>query len=175
MKHLIKLRTLIFVLAFIANITYGQDTAKCNQNYFIDPLLQKLTGHWSATGNVGGDKVTYNFSNQWVLNHQFIELTFADKATKPAYTAKVFIGYDCTKDKYVVHWIDNFGGRFSETLGYGKKKDQSIEILFEYPEGQLINTFTYDSKNDSWTSHSITKDEKGNWVTFGDIYLKRTK
>jgi hypothetical protein len=160
-------------LVFNNHTIYGQATLKCNQDIFKDTLLEKLTGHWIATGNVGSDKVVYNFSVHWVLNHQFLEITFADTAAKPEYTANVFIGYDCPKEKYVIHWIDNFGGVFSETLGYGSKKDQSIEMLFDYPIGQLINTFSYDTKNDQWTSHSVTKDEKGAWVTFGHIVLKR--
>ncbi len=165
--------TLTFILLFTSHLSYGQETIKCNQDIFNDTLLDKLTGHWIATGNVGSDSVVYNFSVQWVLNHQFLEMTFADTATKPEYTAKVFIGYDCQKDKYVIHWIDNFGGAFSETLGYGTKKDQSIKMIFDYPVGQLINTFSYDKKSDQWTSHSVTKDEKENWVTFGHIVLKR--
>ncbi|MCB0506593.1 MAG: hypothetical protein KDC58_13975, partial [Cyclobacteriaceae bacterium] len=68
---------------------------------------------------------------------------------------------------------DNFGGAFSETLGYGTRNIQSIEMLFEYAAGQLINTFSYDENGDQWTSHTVTKDEEGNWVTFGRIILKR--
>lgn len=150
-----------------------KEATKCNQDFFNDNLLDKLTGHWMATGKVGEDKVDYSFSVQWVLNHQFLEMTFADTATKPLYTAKVFIGYDCQKEKYVIHWMDNFGGAFSETLGYGVKKDQSIEMSFEYPAGHLLNTFSFDEKNNQWTSHSVTKDETGNWVTFGHILLHR--
>lgn len=76
------------------------------------------------------------------------------------------------KDQYVVHWLDNFGGAFSETLGYGEKKVQSIEISFDYPQGKLINTFAYDNKIDQWTSHSVIKAENETWVTFGNIVLK---
>ena len=173
MKKIANLITLTCILVFTSHLSFGQETIKCNQDIFNDTLLDKLTGHWIATGNVGSDKVVYNFSVQWVLNHQFLEITFADTATKPEYTAKVFIGYDCQKDKYIIHWIDNFGGAFSETLGYGTKKDKSIEMLFDYPVGQLTNTFSYDKKDDQWTSHSVTKDEKENWVTFGHIILKR--
>lgn len=40
-----------------------------------------------------------------------------DVSSPPNYEAMVFIGYDNTSERYVVHWIDVFGGRFSETLG----------------------------------------------------------
>lgn len=146
MKKLITAIVLGCILMFTYQPCFGQKATKCNQDIFIDTLLDKLTGCWIATGNVSMDKVVYNFSVQWVLNHQFLEMTFADTANKPEYTAKVLIGYDCKLEKYVVHWLDNFGGAFSETLGYGTKKNQSIEISFEYPMGQLLNTFSYDKK-----------------------------
>lgn len=173
MKRFIYITILALILANTNGIVYGQDTIKCNSDYFNDSLLEKLVGNWTATGSIGGDKVFYNFSIQWVLNHQFLEMTITDTLPKPEYTAKVFIGYDCPKAKYVVHWIDKFGGKMSETLGYGQQKKQSIEILFEYPRGHFINTFSYDKKNDSWTSHSVSKDNKGDWVPFGQIYLER--
>lgn len=172
MKRIINLILLACFLFFIHTPVYGQKMTNCNQDIFNDTLLDKLTGHWIAKGNVGADKVVYRFSVQWVLNHQFLEMTFADTAARPEYTAKVFIGYDCQKSKSVIHWIDNFGGAFSETLGYGTKNGSSIEMSFEYPIGQLLNTFSYDKKNNQWTSHSVVKDEKGNWVTFGHIVLK---
>ncbi len=173
MKKIRNIIRLTFIFLFISHLIYGQEATKCNQDIFTDTLLDKLTGQWLAIGNVGGDKVVYKFSNEWVLNHQFLEMTFSDTAPKHEYTAKVLIGYDCKKDQYVVHWLDNFGGAFSETLGYGEKKDQSIEISFDYPQGKLINTFAYDNKIDQWTSHSVIKAENETWVTFGNIVLKR--
>jgi hypothetical protein len=173
MKQLIKLS--ILFLVSMPCLIYGQDTTKCDSEYFTDSLLQKLTGNWIATGTVGGDEVVYKFSVQWVLNHQFLELVISDTAAKPEYTAKVFIGYDCTNDRYVVHWIDNFGGQFSETLGYGKRNDQLIEILFEYPDGHMVNSFSYNQENDSWISYTTSKGKNGKWTTFGDIHLKRNR
>lgn len=110
-------------------------TIGCDQNYFDDELLDKLSGIWLATGSVGGDKVVYSITAKWVLNHQFMEMELTDTARKAAYAAKVFIGYDCTAHKYVAHWIDNFGGKFSETLGYGIKEGNAITLHFAYPEG----------------------------------------
>ena len=164
--------TLIFVLKI--HMAFGQNTIPCDQTYFNDSLLQKLTGVWTASGEVHGEKVYYQFKNEWILNHQFLDMSFQDKADNPVYTAKVLFGYDCIKNKYVVHWNDNFGGRFSETVGYGDKKDQSIEMLFDYPEGQLKNTFTYNKKEDSWNSHTVIKVNE-QWIPFGDIYLTHSK
>lgn len=169
--------TITFMLSLFlySMLLHAQDSIKCNQAIFNDSTLDKLAGSWTATGNIGGDSVTYTFSNQWVLNHQFLEMTFADTATIHAYTAKVLIGYNCKKDKYIIHWMDNFGGAFSETLGYGTKKDNSIEMLFDYPEGKLMNTFTFDNKSNTWTSHSVIVGDKGVLTVFGHITLKRKK
>jgi hypothetical protein len=83
-------------------------------------LLDKLTGDWTATGVVGGDKVMYNFSIKWALNHQFLELSFSDTLRQLEYTADVFIGFACPNDEYIVHWIDIFGGSFSKTVASEK-------------------------------------------------------
>ena len=173
MKKIRNIIILTCLFEFISLLGYGQAATKCNQDLFTDTLLDKLTGQWMATGNVGGDDILYKFSIEWVLNHQFLEMTFSDTAANHEYTAKVLIGFNCKNDKYVVHWIDNFGGAFSETLGYGEKKVQSLEISFDYPQGKLINTFSYDRENDQWTSHSVTKAENETWATFGQIMLKR--
>ncbi len=49
----------------------------------------------------------------------------------PQYEALVFLGYDNASERYVAHWIDVFGGRFSETLGYGTRSGDSIKFIFE--------------------------------------------
>lgn len=151
----------------------GQDTIQCKQEYFSDSLLDKLTGNWIAVGTVMDEPVVYQFSVQWILNHQFLELTFSDSMPIPEYTARVLIGYNCEKERYVVHWLDNFGGAFSETLGYGSREDQSIVFSFDYPNGELQNTFSFDSKSGQWTSHSVMRGARSEIVTFGRIVLSR--
>jgi hypothetical protein len=130
-------------------------------------------GNWDLKGIIGNRPVANNFSAQWVLNHQFIELNLIDTVKIPTYTAKVFIGYDCVSERYIVHWIDNFGGRFSEILGYGQQKGNSIEFRFEYADGPFINKFIYNNKKDTWQLNMTTKNERGKWVLFGDEFLIR--
>ena len=170
------MRQLLALSIFIVLITFnifGQDTKKCNDKYFNDQLLDKLVGNWNLKGVIGNRPVANNFSAQWILIHQFIELNFIDTAKIPTYAAKVLIGYDCTSERYIVHWIDNFGGRFSETLGYGQQKENSIEFRFEYPDGPFINKFIYNNEKDSWQLNMTTKNEKGEWVIFGNEFLTR--
>src|SRR5215510_6509117 len=85
--------------------------------------------------------------------------------------AMVFIGYDNTSKRYVVHWLDHFGGRFSETLGYGLRSGNSIKFVFEYPDGPFHNTFTWDEKTGGWNFLLQTKDKTGNWVVFAEDTL----
>lgn len=164
---------IFYTLLTLANSVYGQEATNCDDKIFEDPLLEKITGTWSATGNIGGDNIAYHLEAHWVLNHQFIELSMVDTAATPQYAANVFIGYDCVSERYVAHWIDNFGARFSETLGYGTRTGQSLAFRFEYPEGPFINQFIYNIETDTWQFHTTTKNSKGVWVTFGDIFLKR--
>jgi hypothetical protein len=35
--------------------------------------------------------------------------------------AWIFLGFDHRSERYVAHWIDMFGGRASETLGFGTR------------------------------------------------------
>ena len=86
----------------------------------------------------------------------------------------VFVGYDNMSERYVVHWLDIFGGRFSETLGYGKRKDRnSIRFLFESGTGPLQNTFTRNPRNGTWSMVIDQKDAKGKWTTFAHESLER--
>ena len=66
-------------------------------------------------------------SNQsCVLQRQFLRVHMKDLATPPDYEAMIFIGYDNASERYVAHWIDVFGGRISETLGYGTRAGNRI-------------------------------------------------
>ncbi|MGC1390183.1 MAG: DUF1579 family protein [Bacteroidales bacterium] len=170
MKNLLGF-SIFFVLISFSVI--AQDTIKCNDKYFKDHLLDKLVGNWDLKGTIGNEHVTNNCSCQWILNHQFIELNLTDTLNIPTYTAKVFIGYDCISERYVAHWIDNYGGRYSETLGFGQLKGSSIEFRFEYPNGPFINKFIFDNKNNKWQLNMTTKNSKGDWVLFGNEFLSR--
>lgn len=158
---------------FSVNSLFGQARTDCNDSIFEDKLLEKIIGDWIANGQVTGENVVYHFSASFQLNHQFIVLDFADTTKRPKYAAKVFIGYDCPGRKYVVHWLDVFGGPFSETLGYGERTGDTIKLHFEYPEGPFLTKFIYDRKKDYWRFHSTMQQPNGEWVTFGDIYLRR--
>src|SRR5690349_16483282 len=141
MNKFIQLCLFVFVMCSWA---MGQAQQGCDPKRFNDTLLNNLTGQWDLSGKIMGRDVKNRFSAEWTLEHQYLELNFVDTVTPPSYSARVFIGYDCTSEKYVVHWLDIFGGRVSETLGYGTKSGNDYTFRFEYPDGPFINQLTYD-------------------------------
>lgn len=164
----------IIALIILSNCN-AQSTLNCNEKIFRDEFLDKLIGQWDLNGTIGTRKVANHFSAAWVLNHQFIELSFIDLAKPQTYFAKVLIGFDCKRSLYIAHWMDSFGAASSETLGYGKKTGDKIVLEFNYPDGLMQNTFSYDSKNNSWQFHMMGKNQKGDWELFGDEYLSKKK
>ena len=57
------------------------------------------------------------------------------------YEAQVFIGWDEKRSRYVAHWIDIFGGPYSEPIGYGThESDDRFILTFDYPDALLRET-----------------------------------
>lgn len=145
---------------------------------FHDDLLENLEGRWRIHGTIVGQPRDMTLSAEWVLNHQFLFLDEKDTNTvsgKPGYEAHIYLGYDNASERYVIHWIDIFGGRFSETLGYGSRSGNSICFNFEYPDGPFHNTFTWNPQEKSWRFFLEQKNAEGKWKTFADQTATRAK
>lgn len=140
---------------------------------FRDDLLESLVGKWQLTRTIRGKQVQNSVGAEWVLNHQFLRVHMKDTAVPSQYEAMVFIGYDNASERYVAHWIDVYGGRFSETLGYGRRDGDSIRFVFEYPDGPFHNTFTWNRETKIWTFLMETKNPSGQWVQFANDTLRR--
>jgi hypothetical protein len=133
---------------------------------FDDPLLDKLAGRWDVTGQLRGSNVKQTLTAEWTLNHQFFEMRLADEA-------RIFLGYDFMSDRYVAHWLDASGGRFSETLGYGSRSgENAITIVYEYPDRPFRNTLTWNPERSSWRWLIESKNDQGKWTTFADYLLR---
>ena len=136
---------------------------------FRDEFLDRLAGKWRLRGTLGGEPVDHSVQVDWVLNHQFLRLH--EKAGAPSksgllYEAVGFISRDNTSDRYVMHWIDVFGGRWSETLGYGRREGNGIEFVFEYPDGPFRSSFRWDPDAKSWHWLLRQKAPTGVWKEF---------
>ena len=175
MKKPIKSVILLVCLCLLsATNLAGQEALDGRHRVFRDELLENLVGSWKLTRKIRGQTVENTVKVEWVLNHQFIQIHMKDVNNPPAYEAMVFIGYDNTSERYVAHWLDVFGGRFSETLGYGVRAGNSIKFVFEYPDGPFHNTSTWDQEAKSWTFLARTKDKTGKWVVFAEDNLRRS-
>ncbi len=170
---------LLAALVGVASSVAAQEPAAPvdgRQRIMQDSLLDHLVGQWRLERSMRGRTTDNAVHAEWVLNHQFLLLHYRDDpraATPSGYEAMVFIGYDNVSERYVAHWIDVTGGRFSETLGYGTRDGNSIRIVFEYPDGPFYNTYTFDPVARSWISLMRTKNQKGDWVTFAtDRFVK---
>jgi hypothetical protein len=51
---------------------------------------------------------------------QFLQIHMKDVADPPAYEALVLIGYAHADKRYVAHWCDTYGGKFS-AVGHGRR------------------------------------------------------
>jgi uncharacterized protein DUF1579 len=170
MKRKLSFLSVVLLCAFSASLVAAENDSDGRDNPFHDALLDNLAGDWHVDRKLGrGRKAENTLHAEWVLNHQFMLLHYRDVATPSKYEAMVFIGYDNASERYVVHWIDVFGGRFSETLGYGKREEgkNAIHLVFEYPDGPFHNTFTFDPESKTWTS-LLRQKEKGQWSIFAE-------
>ena len=147
------------------------------QHPFKDDLLNHLSGDWNLSGKIAGQEARHTVNAQWVLNHQFL-LFHEKQADAPAsgntpYEAMVYIGYDNMSERYVAHWLDIFGGRIDETLGYGTRAGNAINFIFEYPDGPFHTSFIWQPEQHSWHMLMSQKDQKGNWKPFADATLSQ--
>jgi len=138
---------------------------------FHDDLLDNLQGHWTLKGAIAGHPGDAELDAAWVLNHQFLKIHERGTAAipgRPLYEAEVYVGYDNASERYIIHWIDIYGGRFSEALGYGARTGNSIKFIFEYPDGPFHNTFTWIPESKSWRFLLEQKNDAGKWGVFAD-------
>jgi uncharacterized protein DUF1579 len=140
-------------------------------------LADHMVGTWKLTGQVMGREAHHNVQAEWILNRQFLriaEKTSSDApTTERRYEALWFLGYDSVTERYVLHLLDNFGARFSETLGYGTRDGNQIRFVFEYPDGPFHTTYGWDPQHDTWDWQMEQKDKTGKWTPFADLKLTR--
>lgn len=151
-------------------------TACAQQPTLRDPLLDNLIGKWVLTGTIGRKQTTHDVNIRWTLNHQFVEIHEVSREHEnhsPQYEAWVFLGWDSTKDQYIVHWIDVFGGGFS-LKGHGAKQENAIPIVFESREGSFHTTLTFEQSTGTW-SWRMDNEQNGNLQEFARLKMVRKK
>lgn len=161
-------------LAFIPGIALGQRPAEWH-----DDLAGHMAGTWKVEGQVVGNAAHHEMRVEWVLNHQFLRLHEKTSSDAPAserpYEAIWFLGYDTVSARYVLHLLDVYGGRFSETLGYGTRDGNQIRFVFEYPDGPFHTTFVWNPEKATWEWLMEQKDKSGKWLQFADLKLSKAE
>jgi hypothetical protein len=166
-----RLAILIFALALAAFSQSKPEPLDGPNRPFHDDLLDNLQGRWKLKGTIVGHPGDADLDAAWTLNHQFLKLHEKGTAAIPGrtmYEADVYLGHDNASERYVAHWIDIYGGRFSETLGYGTRAGNTIRFVFEYPDGPFHNTFTWNPEAKSWRFLLEQKNDQGKWSVFAD-------
>lgn len=140
---------------------------------FSDDLLDNLVGEWKLVRKIQGRIAENVVKAEWVLNHQFFRIQMRDIENPPAYEATVFIGWDPAQERYVVHWLDVFGGKSSQTLGYGTRNGNTIKFAFAYPDHPFVNTFSWNPEAKTWNFLMQQKNPNKSWSVFAEDNLSR--
>ncbi len=165
----------VSLLAAPAARSPGQDPPDGPKTIFRDDLLDNLVGEWNLSRKIQGHTGENAVKVEWVLNHQFLQIHMKDVKPPPAYEAIVMIGYSHADRRYVAHWMDTFGGKASETLGFGTRSGNSIKFAFAYPDGPFRTTFTWDPEAKTWTFLMEQQGKDGRWTTFAEDKLQRPR
>ena len=164
------------LIVLLAILFTGSSGAQTPQEW-RDDLVDHLAGDWKLEGQVMGREGHHDVQAEWALNHQFLRIHEKTAAGAPPaesrYEAIWFLGYDVVSERYVLHLLDVFGGRYSETLGYGAREGTTIRFVFEYPDGPFHTTFHWSPETQSWQWLLQQKDKNGKWMTFADLKLTR--
>jgi hypothetical protein len=143
---------------------------------FRDDLVSHLEGAWDLARTMGSRHEKNTVEAGWVLDHQFMKLHMKDAAVPSKYEADIYIGYSNADARYVVHWIDVWGGHYS-LRGYGVRDGDSVEFRFPDGEGTItfFNTFAYDRARDAWTMKLENGLKDGKRTPFATDRLTRLK
>ena len=170
-KHVVSAGVAI-ALALVMAVP-AQEAPDGRHRTFDDALLDSLVGHWNVSREIRGRQERNTLDVEWVLLHQFLQLHMKDVSAPPQYEAIVLIGYDNAGQRYVIHWCDNFGGKFS-AIGHGKRSGDSIAFVFENPDGPFYNTFSRDPTRVAWTFLMESQGKDGRRAFFArDTLSKR--
>lgn len=138
-----------------------------------DPWLANLVGRWDIERTIRGTKEGNKLEVRWVLGRRFVEMHMIDVARPPKYEAIVLVGRDASKDRYVAYWTDVFGAQYSG-VGYGKRVGDSVDFVFDSPDGSRFhNTFTWSAHDGAWRSLMESESAAGARAFFAEDRYRR--
>ncbi len=135
-----------------------------------DDFLDRLVGSWNLTGTMGSTELRQTVKAGWVIQGHFLQVHFVEEGLvppdKPRYEAIYMLGHDRDAGGYTLHLFDTFGAGYARTVGIGTRRENSLEFLFEYPNGLFSNTFTWNDDSGEWTMLLRQQEETGEWKVF---------
>jgi hypothetical protein len=141
----------------------------------MDSLLGRLVGRWRMTGSVRGQPARYSLLATRELQGRFVQLHMTDLQRPPAYEARVFIGVDSARARYVAHWLDNFGAAYSIPHAEGSAQGDTLHLAFAYAEGPFRDTFVYHRATGTWHFRLERGDSAGAWRLFAEYDVRRVR
>jgi hypothetical protein len=174
---MIKPSFLLALLAALFSALVPTSSSAQTAGGWRDDLVDHLAGAWKLEGEVVGHAAHHDVNAEWVLNHEFLYIHETTSAAAPRsehrYEASWFLGYDPLSERYVLHLLDVFGARFSETLGHGVREGNELRFVFEYPDGPFRTNLRWSPEDDAWQWAMQQKDKNGKWTKFADLKLTR--
>jgi hypothetical protein len=117
----------------------------------------------------------YDATGQWTLDNRFVEFHMRDRAARPRYEARVFLGSDTAARRVWVHWLDNTGAAYSVPAAPGSVSGDTLRFEFAYSTGPFRDTFVYVAAANQWRMLLESSDGRGNWRTFATYTARRKK
>jgi hypothetical protein len=137
------------------------------------PLLKELDGEWTMKGDVLGKLVAYRMAAGPTLRARYTEMHMRDLAEPPQYEARVFLGFDDESGDLIVHWMDDFGARYSIPHGTGRIDGSTLQFTFPYADGPFRDTLEFDQRNGTWTLRIEAGQPDGSWKHFARYEIRR--
>jgi len=139
-----------------------------------DPFLDGLVGTWTLTGSMGETRLRQEVDARWIVRGQFLRMHFLESGPSAGdvapYEAVYVLGRDEGSDEYVLHLFDTFGAGYSRTVGIGTRRGDTLEFLFDYPDGLFSNAFIRESAGGRWRMLLHAKEGDG-WKLFAEKRL----
>lgn len=163
----------LLAIALAASSAFAQEPVPSSDKR--PALLKALDGQWVMTGDVLGKPVTYDMVAAPTLHDTFTEMHMKDVQVPSEYEARVFIGVDPESQAVIVHWMDNFGAKYSIPYGTGQLSEDTIQFTIHYDDGPFRDTLSFHAEDRSWTFVIEGSQPDGSWKHFAryEMHLKQ--
>jgi hypothetical protein len=138
-----------------------------------DDLLDRLVGRWEMTGTVHGRPSKQTFEAAWVLNHQFLRIHEKSvenvAGTTVPFEAFLFIGYDKSSKRYVLHSMNVFGAGRAGELVYGDRTGNELTFTESQDGKHGRARFIWQPETATWHYLGGVDGTDGQWTATVDL------